>query len=481
MAKIINLKAREILDSRGIPTLETEIWLDTGHYSVASIPSGTSTGKYEAVELRDNDPARFNGKGVLKAVQNVNTIIASQVTGLDPTNQTEIDQLLINLDGTANKTKLGANAILSISQAVCEVAAASMNLPTYLYLAWKYRGQDKVTKIPTPIFNLINGGKHGAGNLDFQEFHVIPSTLKSYHDGLQIGEEVYQTLEKVLIDRGAVHSVGVEGGFAPNLFTNMDAIEALIEAIKRTPYQFAQDVFIGLDVAASYFFDSNRYTIKDRSQGFTPKELLTYYEELDKNYHLFSLEDPIHEDDWTSWQELTNLIGHTTLIVGDDLLVTNKGRLRKAIDTKACTAILVKPNQIGTISETIEVMNIARQANFKIIVSHRSGETNDDFIADFAVGLQADYTKLGAPVRGERQRLGGPGDAPDGPGHRHGARAGRTSRHFDAEARGTDGLAGDGHRCGGRRGIDDVRGSALDRHEPIGVDRDGHGHLAPPS
>ena len=402
MAKIINLKAREILDSRGIPTIETEIWLDTGHYAVASVPSGTSTGKYEAVELRDSDPHRFNGQGVLKATNNVNAIIAPQLIGKDPQDQTQIDQLLINLDGTKNKAKLGANAILSVSQAVCEVAAASMNLPTYLYLIWKYRGKDKVAKIPTPIFNVINGGTHGAGNLDFQEFHLIPSTLKPYHQALQIGEEIYQTLEKILIEKGAVHSVGVEGGFAPNLFTNMDALEAIMEAISRTPHQFAQDVFIGLDVAASHFFDNGHYTIKDRSQSFTAKEFLSYYEELGKNYHLFSLEDPLQEDDWQSWQELTALVGHTTLIVGDDLLATNKDRLRKAIDIKACTAILVKPNQIGTISETIEVINIARQTNFKVIVSHRSGETTDDFIADFAVGLEADYTKFGAPVRGER-------------------------------------------------------------------------------
>lgn len=402
MPKIAALKAREILDSRGIPTLETEIWLDSGHSAVASIPSGTSTGKYEAVELRDADPARFNGKGVLRAAANVNTVIAPQLVGRDPQTQTEIDQLLINLDGTGNKAKLGANAILSVSQAICEVAAASLNLPTYLYLVWKYRNQNQVTRLPTPIFNLINGGKHGAGNLDFQEFHLIPATTKTFSESLQIGEEIYQTLEKVLIDRGAVHSVGVEGGFAPNLLTNLDALEALMAAIRRTPYQFTRDVFLGLDVAASAFYQSGRYTIKDRPQSFSPQEFLSYYEELDKTYHLFSLEDPLQEDDWSGWQALTRLIGQTTLIVGDDLLATNKDRLRKAIDTKACTAILVKPNQIGTISETIEVINIAKEANFKIIISHRSGETTDDFIADFAVGLQADYTKFGAPVRGER-------------------------------------------------------------------------------
>ncbi|OGY16901.1 MAG: phosphopyruvate hydratase [Candidatus Chisholmbacteria bacterium RIFCSPHIGHO2_01_FULL_48_12] len=402
MPKIQALKAREILDSRGIPTLETEIWLDSGHSAIASIPSGTSTGKYEAVELRDSDSTRFNGKGVLKAAANVNTVIAPQLVGRDPQSQIEIDQLLINLDGTNNKARLGANATLSVSQAVCEVAAASLNLPTYLYLIWKYRGKDKVDHLPTPIFNLINGGKHGAGNLDFQEFHLIPATTKTFPQSLQIGAEIYQTLEKVLIDRGAIHSVGVEGGFAPNLLTNLDALEALMATIRATPYQFAKDVFLGLDVAASSFFQSGRYTIKDRAQPFSPEEFLSYYEELDKTYHLFSLEDPLQEDDWSGWQALTQLIGQTTLIVGDDLLATNKNRLRQAITKQACTAILVKPNQIGTISETVEVINLARQTNFKVIISHRSGETTDDFIADFAVGLEADYTKFGAPVRGER-------------------------------------------------------------------------------
>ena len=402
MAIIKAIRAREILDSRGIPTLEAEIWLDSGHYAVASIPSGTSTGKYEAVELRDNDPRRFRGQGVLKAIANVNTVIAPQLLGRDPTAQTEIDQLLINLDGTKNKSKLGANAILSVSQAVCEVAAVSLNLPTYLYLAWKYGNKDKVTKLPTPTFNVINGGKHGAGNLDFQEFHIIPSTLKSYHEALQLGEEIYQTLEQVLIDKGAIHSVGVEGGFTPNLFTNLDALEAIMEAITRTAYRFSQDVFLGLDLAASNFFKNNRYTIKDRAQPFSTQDMIAYFEELKRNYHIFSLEDPLQEDDWAGWQELTSLLSSTTVIVGDDLLATNKDRVRKAIDMKACNAILVKPNQIGTISETVEVINLARTAGWKIIVSHRSGETNDEFIADFAVGLAADYTKFGAPVRGER-------------------------------------------------------------------------------
>ncbi|MBI4034836.1 MAG: phosphopyruvate hydratase [Candidatus Chisholmbacteria bacterium] len=402
MATIKALRAREILDSRGIPTLETEIWLDTGHYAVASVPSGISTGKHEAVELRDNDPHRFHGQGVLKAVNHVNTIIAPQLVGRDPQEQAAIDQLLINLDGTPNKSKLGANAILSVSQAVCEVAAAAFNLPTYQYLAWKYLNLEKITRLPTPTFNAINGGKHGSGNLDFQEFHVIPSTLKSYHEGLELGEAIYHSLEQVLIQKNAVHSVGVEGGFAPNLLTNMDALEAIMEAIKGTPYQFAQDVFLGIDVAASHFYVGDHYTIKDRSQPFSAKDMIAYFEELNRRYHLFSLEDPLFEDDWDSWKDLTASIGHQTLIIGDDLLVTNKDRLRKAIDLKACNAILVKPNQIGTISETVEVVNVARSANFNIIISHRSGETNDDFIADFAVGLQAHYTKFGAPVRGER-------------------------------------------------------------------------------
>jgi enolase len=399
---IKSIHAREILDSRGIPTVETLITADTGQQAVASVPSGTSTGIHEAKELRDEDRIRYGGKGVLKAVENVNTALAKAVVGRDPTKQAVIDQLLINLDGTPDKSKLGANAILSVSQAVCELGAAVTNNPIYAYLALKYRGNMAGLRVPTSTFNVINGGQHGAGNLDFQEFHVIPATNKSYSEALRTGEEIYQKLGEVLAYRGAIHSVGVEGGYAPNLFTNSDALELIVEATLQAGYQPARDVFYGLDVAATVFCKSGMYTIKDRVGSMSAQEMIEYYQELNSKFHLLLLEDPLTEDDFGGWSKLVAEIGSESVIVGDDLLTTNKDRVKKAIAEKAATAILVKPNQIGTISETVEVTQIAKEAGWKVIVSHRSGETNDDFIADFAVGVGADYTKFGAPARGER-------------------------------------------------------------------------------
>lgn len=401
MPKIHTLRAREILDSRAIPTIEASLWLDNGLAVTTSVPSGTSTSRSEAVELRDNDPSRYFGKGVLSVVNNINTIIAPKVRGLDPKEQETIDKLLIELDGTQNKSKLGANAILVVSQAALKAAAAASGVPLYDYIANKY-GLTNEPFVPTPCFNIINGGKHGAGNLDFQEFWVIPSSRYPYHLALQIGVEIYHALEQALIVNNAIHSVGVEGGFAPNLFTNLDALEVILEAIKMTPYNFGHDVFLGLDVAASTFYKNGKYTIKDRSQSFSTKEFIEYYKDLNNQYHIFSLEDPLHEEDWNGWGQLTFEIGKDTLIIGDDLLSTNKQKIEKAIKAKACTGVLVKPNQIGTITETIDVVKLARSAKWSIIMSHRSGETTDAFIADFAVGVGSDYVKFGAPARGER-------------------------------------------------------------------------------
>jgi enolase len=403
MAKIKSIKAREILDSRGNPTVETEIILDDGQKTEASVPAGESIGKYEAVELRDGDPKRYDGLGVLKAVANINQVIAPQLIGQDPTQQKQLDDLIIKLDGSKNKKKLGANAILSTSQAVCEAGALASNLPLYRFIQKLYlpENQNQALLMPVPTFNLINGGKHGAGNLDFQEFHVIPSSGRAYFQSLEMVEEIYHAVERVLIRHGAVHSVGDEGGFAPNLFTNMDALEVIIEAIKESGCEFKRDVFLGLDVAANSFYKNGRYSIRDRTQPLDVHELIQYYRELVQAYPLFLLEDPLQEDDWNGWRELNKQLDKT-IIVGDDLLVTNPERLERSIEEQACKAILVKPNQIGTISETLSVIKMARQANYKIIVSHRSGETNDDFIADFAVGVQADFTKFGAPARGER-------------------------------------------------------------------------------
>lgn len=398
---IKDIKAREILDSRGNPTVETTIFLEGNLKATSSVPSGASVGKYEAVELRDNDQKRYNGMGVLKAVGNVNEIIGPKIRGMNVRNQLEIDKTLIALDGTENKAKLGANAILSVSQAVCKAAALVEKVPVFEHVSHLYGLKKEELKIPTPIFNLINGGKHGAGNLDFQEFHIIPFSQKTYSHALQMGEEIYQAVKRVLIRHGAIHSVGDEGGFAPNLFTNLDALEILVKAIGEASYVFKKDVFLGLDVAAEHFHQQGGYKIKDKTNPLRGDDFVDFYRELISQYPLLAIEDPFSQDDWESWIQLSNLFSQT-IIVGDDLLATNKNRVKEAIKRKACNAILVKPNQIGTVAETIEVIKIARQAGWKIIVSHRSGETNDDFIADFAVGVGADYVKFGAPARGER-------------------------------------------------------------------------------
>jgi enolase len=404
MSKISRISAREILDSRGNPTVETTVFLDDGVSGTAQVPSGASLGKYEAVELRDNDPSRYNGQGVLKAVANVNQVIGPKLSNFDPGRQEEIDNLIISLDGTRDKSNLGANSLLSVSLAVAVAASQIKKLPLYRYLSVLYGGSlpNAISKMPTPTFNIINGGKHGAGNLDFQEFHVVPASNKAYNQCLRIGEEIYQALKKVLIARNAIHSVGDEGGFAPNLFTNLDAFEAIMESIRTTHYEFGKDVFLGLDVASSHFKKGDEYSIKDRTIPLKTTEFIEYLVDLNNQYSLLILEDPLDEDDWTSWQNLTETLGESVLIVGDDLLATNYERLSQAIKEKACNSVLIKPNQAGTLTETLKVIRLARQGGFKIIVSHRSGETNDTFIADLAVGVVADYVKFGAPSRGER-------------------------------------------------------------------------------
>ena len=399
--KIASLTAREILDSRGNPTVEATVILDDGSKTIASVPSGASVGKYEALELRDEDVNRFEGKGVLKAIENIEKKIAPKLKHFPIRPQLEIDRLLLELDGTKNKANLGANATLAVSMACCKAAAISKQVSLFQHIADLYGSEAKTLKIPVPIFNLINGGKHGAGNLDFQEFHIIPSGAKNFFEGLRLAAEIYQATKKVLIQYQAIHSVGDEGGFAPNLFTNLDALETLKKAIEKTNYRLQQDVYLGLDVAANHFYRTNKYKIKDKTNPLSTSELIDYYTQLHQEYHLLSLEDPLFEDDWNSWAILTSKLSDV-MIVGDDLLATNKERLNQGIEKKACNAILVKPNQIGTVAETIEVVKIAKNANWKVVVSHRSGETCDTFIADFAVGIGADYVKFGAPARGER-------------------------------------------------------------------------------
>lgn len=404
MANIKKLWSREILDSRGVPTVECYCQLEDGRFATSSVPAGTSMGSHEALELRDKDPQRYQGEGTLKACEHINNILGPAIAGMDPSKQNEIDQKLISLDGTQNKSKFGANSILAISEVICKVSALSQNKSLY---SWVNELAVEIgiafgVKIPIPLLNMINGGSHGAGNLDFQEFWVIPASNKKFSEGLQMGVEIYQTIGENLSRRGAIHSVGHEGGYAPNLFTNADAFEVFVESVKQTDYSLGRDVFLGLDVAANSFFKDGEYTIRDRSSTLSDDQLLDYYKELVSTYKLAIIEDAFQEDAWNSWKKAYVELSGSTIIAGDDLLVTNPKRLQKAIDEKACNAVIIKPNQIGTITETLQVVKMAKDANFKIITSHRSGETNDSFIADFATGIASDYAKFGAPARGER-------------------------------------------------------------------------------
>lgn|SRR3989344_110837 len=401
MSKIKQLYAWDIFDSRGVPTVESIVVLESGAVGVASAPSGASTGSHEALELRDGDEKKFHGQGVIKAVGNVNNLISKVLVGKEAENQEVVDKTLIDLDNTINKSQLGANAILTVSVAVCKANAIEKKKPLYRHVAELY-GLTSELKVPTPLFNFINGGLHGAGNLEFQEFHVIPATTFPYSVALEIGVEIYHTLKRALARRGAIYSVGDEGGFAPNLFTNLDALEIISESISQSGYTTGRDVNLGLDVAANHFYKDGKYVIKDRSSPLEPGEFIDYYRDLNNQYRLTLLEDPLYEDDWGNWRKITEELAGKTTIVGDDLLVTNVTRVKTAIKEKACNGILVKPNQVGTVTETLEVIKLARTAGWKVIVSHRSGETNDAFIADFAVGVGADFVKFGGPSRGER-------------------------------------------------------------------------------
>ncbi len=401
MSKIKSVSAREILNSRGQPAVESTVILDNDTAASASCPSGKSVSSYEAVELLDQDPTKFGGKGVSKAVSNVNTILSQAITGMDVLSQSEIDRKMIEADGTPNKSKLGANAILSVSIAVAKAAAKSTKTPLYAYLR-QYISAPNTAKFPTPAFNILNGGKHASGNIDFQEIMIIPATSKTFSQGLEIGAAIYSALQATLKAANYTTLVGDEGGFAPTLPTNKDALLLVKDAIAKTPFQYGFDVFFGIDAAANSFYSEKRYLIKDKKTALTASDLVNYYEELHSVFHLLYLEDPLSEDDWDGWKEACAKLSKTMIIVGDDLVSTNPSRLQEAISKKAVTAIIVKPNQIGTVIEALAVVEVAKQAGLKIIVSHRSGETNDDFIADFAVGVGADYAKFGAPARGER-------------------------------------------------------------------------------
>ncbi len=402
--KIYTIIAREILDSRGNPTIETMVVLESGYRGITAVPAGTSLGKYEAKELRDNDETRYGGMGVLKAVTAVNGTIGPKLRGFDALDQRGVDQAMRELDGIEDKSKLGANSILSVSLALAAAASAAGRTPLYKYLNAMFSQvlPTTISRIPTPTVNVMNGGKHGAGNLDFQEFQIVPASNLRYNEALRLSVEVYQKLRGILKYRNASTAVGYEGGFAPNLYTNLDAMELLQEAVRATPYRFGVDVFFGLDVAASHFKTDRGYQIRDKETPMSPKDFVSYLSELHKKYRLLILEDALDEDDWNGWIELTARFGHEVMIVGDDLLATNPKRLAKAIEQKACTAILLKPNQIGTLTEFFDVVSNAKKHGIQTIVSHRSGETNDTIIADLGVAVQADYVKFGGPTRGER-------------------------------------------------------------------------------
>jgi len=403
MSKIKQIFSREILNSKAVPTLETTVVLEDGTVSSSSVPSGTSVGTYEALEVRDNDPDRFNGHGVLKAVETVEKIIAPILIGKESSNQQEVDNLMIHADSTINKGKLGANAILSVSMAVAKASAISNRLPLFMYLKQYLKNENIPPKIPTPAFNLLNGGKHAASNnMDFQEFLVIPASSIPYPDTLNMAYKIYESIRKNLSERNAITLTGDEGGFAPVFPTNKEALSFMLETISETKYRYNYDVFLGLDCSANNFFNNKQYKLKDSGSAFSNENLIDFYDELNKEFHFLYLEDPFSEDDWDGWAGLNLRLSNQVIIAGDDLVATNPYRLQLALDKKAITGVIVKPNQIGTVIEALALVEAARQSNLKIIVSHRSGETNDDFIADFAVAVSADYTKFGAPARGER-------------------------------------------------------------------------------
>jgi len=397
MSTIDSIKAREILDSRGNPTLEVEVKLLDGIIGQAAVPSGASTGKYEAVELRDGDNSRFNGRGVLKAVANVNEDIAPVIIGMLATDQAAIDHKLIELDGTANKSRLGANAILGVSLAVARAAANLLDMPLYRYL-----GGAVSHILPVPMMNILNGGKHAADSTDFQEFMVVPAGASSFHHALQIGTEVYHSLKKVLQDKGLNTNVGDEGGFAPSLSSSQEAIEAVLAAIEKAGYKPGKDCFIALDPAASEFYKDGQYILEREGTSLSSREMVDYYARWVSSYPIISIEDGMAEDDWDGWRLLMEKLGSKVQLVGDDLYVTSVDRLSKGISLKASNSILIKPNQVGTLTETMAAIKMAQQAGWTAVVSHRSGETEDTTIADLAVGLNTGQIKAGAPCRSER-------------------------------------------------------------------------------
>ena len=397
MSTIVDVFAREVLDSRGNPTVEVEVFLEDGTMGRAVVPSGASTGAHEAVELRDGDSKRYLGKGVLQAVDNVNMIIAPEVIGMDATAQIDIDQLMIDLDDTPNKAKLGANAIMGVSLAVARAAATHLAIPLYQYI-----GGVNARGIPVPMMNILNGGKHADNNVDIQEFMIVPSGAPNFAEGLRMGVEVYHSLKKVLNNKGLGSGVGDEGGFAPNLPSNEAALDLILEAIAAAGYQAGSDINLALDVAATELFQDGKYHLASSGQVLSSSEMVDFYAQMMEKYPVISLEDGLAEDDWAGWKQLTERLGSKIQLVGDDLFVTNCQRLARGIEEGVCNSILIKVNQIGTLSETLNTIEMARRAGYTCVISHRSGETEDSTIADIAVATNAGQIKTGAPARTDR-------------------------------------------------------------------------------
>ncbi|MBH5320884.1 phosphopyruvate hydratase [Paenibacillus sp. GSMTC-2017] len=397
MSIIVDVYAREVLDSRGNPTVEVEVTLESGGKGSAIVPSGASTGAYEAVELRDGDKSRYLGKGVLKAVENVNAIIAPEIIGLDALDQVAIDRKMIQIDGTPNKAKLGANAILAVSMAVARAAADALDVPLYTYL-----GGFNAKTLPVPMMNIINGGEHADNNIDVQEFMVLPVGAADFKEALRIGAEIFHNLKAVLHDKGLNTAVGDEGGFAPNLGSNEEAITTIISAIERAGYKPGVDVFLGMDVASTEFFKDGKYVLAGEGKSFTPAEFVDLLASWVDKYPIISIEDGCSEDDWDGWKLLTEKLGSKVQLVGDDLFVTNTERLYDGIEKGVGNSILVKVNQIGTLTETFDAIEMAKRAGYTAVISHRSGESEDSTIADIAVATNAGQIKTGAPSRTDR-------------------------------------------------------------------------------
>jgi len=394
---ITNVQARQILDSRGNPTIEVDVYLEDGTLGRASVPSGASTGASEAVELRDGDKKVYGGKGVLKAVENVNERIAPELIDLDATEQVAIDELMIHLDGSDNKGKLGANAILGVSLAVAKAAARGLGMPLYRYI-----GGTSARQLPVPMMNIMNGGKHADSNVDMQEFMAMPVGASSFAEALQWGTDIYHALKGVLQARGLATSVGDEGGFAPNLPSNEEAIRVILEAIVKAGYKPGEQIMIAMDPAASEFYSDGQYVLKGEGRSLSGDQIVDYYADLVEKYPIISIEDGLAEDDWATWRKLTERIGHKVQLVGDDLFVTNTKFLQRGIDTQTANSILVKVNQIGTLTETLAAIELAKRAGYTAVVSHRSGETEDATIADIVVATNAGQIKTGAPARTDR-------------------------------------------------------------------------------